>query len=360
VLAVLVAAQWGVVGWVASAAQHSGWLYGDPQETATLHAASRTVLHGHLPAGGGGFLWPLLTAPFAAAGSAPSAGLAALVLVQVLVLLPIALLSVAGAAARLASRGIGALAGIAWIVMPLACHHYADFRWRPAILAGFLPTALGLAESTAFPTLVALSVTAYLLVRALASGRARDAGAVGLAVSVALALSGASLVVVPGVLAALALRRRFRPVAVATAWMVPGALAFAVWHAHAPHAEAPVLHFDWAEFHLNVMGFREYSWSLRLVEWLPIAATIALFRRSFSASVALGAWLWLGILLRGAVPGSLWTSDSFHPSSEFLVLLLPGFPAFVLLVALLPLLVPRVPSLLPPFPGRPHAARNDA
>jgi hypothetical protein len=350
VLVLLVAAQWSVVGWVASAAQHSGWIYGDPAKTAALHAASRAVLHGHLPSDGGGFLWPLLTAPFAAAGSSPSAGLGALVLVQVLVLLPVALLAVVGAASRLAGRALGVCAGVAWIVLPLLLHRFADFRLRPAVLDGALPSLLGLAESTAFPTLVALAVAGYLLARALDTGRTRDAAAAGVAASAALALSGASLVFLPGLLGAIAFRRRPVALAAAAAAVVPGLVALALWHAHAPHAEAPLLHFAWSQFRGNVLGFREYFWSLRVVEWLPIAGTVALLRRSPAVAIAFGSWFWLAALLRGTVPGTFATSDSLHPSSEFVVLLLPGYPAFVVLVAFLPLLVPRLPARLAPFP----------
>ncbi|MBX5474646.1 MAG: hypothetical protein IRZ20_06485, partial [Thermoleophilia bacterium] len=340
-LALLVLAQWSVVAWVASAAHHSGWLYGDPAETQRLHEASRAILHGHLSQNGGGFLWPVLTAPFAAVGASPSAGLAALVLVQVVVLLPLALLSLVGAAACLAGRTLGAFAGAVWIVLPLLGYRFFDVRMRPAVRDGFLPAQLGLAETTLFPTMVALAVAGYLLVRALGSGSAWGAASAGLAASVALALSGSALVFVPGLLCALALRRRPLPIGAAACALLPGLVAFGLWHAHAPAAEAPLLHFDWSQFHGNLLGFREYGWSLRVVEWVPIAGTIALLRRSLTAAVGVASWFWLGVLLRGAVPDTFATGDPFHPSSAFLTLLLPAFPAFVLLVAALPLLVPR-------------------
>jgi hypothetical protein len=195
-----------------------------------------------------------------------------------------------------------------------------------------------------------LAVAAYFLVRALDSGRPRDAVAAGLAVSVGLALSGAALLAVPGFLAGLALRSRASLVGVAAAAMVPGVVTLALWYAHAPHAEAPLFHFDWSSFHGNLMGFREYFWSLRVVEWLPIAGTIALCRRSLAAALAFGAWFWLTVFLRGSVPGTFFTGNSLRPSSEFLVLMLPAFPSLVILTAALPLLVPRLPARLAPFP----------
>jgi hypothetical protein len=358
--AVLVGALWGVTAWVASAAPHAGRVYGNPAETARLHAASRAIVDGHLPHDGGGFLWPLLTAPFAAAGTSPSAGLGALVLLQVLVLAPLALLAVVGAVTRLGGRALGAFAGAVWIGLPLLVYHEADFRYRPVLLHDVLPTLFGLAESTAFPTLVALAAAGYFAVRALGSRDTRDAVLTGLAVSVGLAVSGVALAAVPGFLAALAFVRRPRLVGAAAAAMAPGLVAFGLWHAHAPHAEAPVLHFDWTQFHHNVVGFREYFWSLRIVEWLPIAGTIALCRRSFAAALAFGGWFWLTVLLRGAVPGTFFTTDSLNPSGQFVVLLLPAFPALVVLTGSLPLLVPRLPARLAPFPRPPRSVDDRA
>jgi hypothetical protein len=343
-IALLVAAQWGGAAWVASAAEHSGWLYGDPAQTGTLHAASRAVLHGHLPADGSGFLWPLLTAPFAAAGSSPSAGLAALVLVQVLVLLPLALLAVVGAAERLAGRAIGVFAGVVWILLPLAGYRYFDFRMKPAVLDRFLPQAFGLAETTAFPAMVALAVAAYLFARVLGSGGRRTAVGAGLALSVAGALSIPALLFLPGALAALAVTRRMRALGLFATAALPGLLAAIFWHLHAPHAGAPLLHWDWGQFHSNLLGFREYFWSLRVVEWLPIAGTIALFRHSVAAALTGATWFWATVLLCGAVPGTFSTSDSLHPSSAFLSLLLTALPAFAVMVGVLPLLVPRLPA----------------
>jgi hypothetical protein len=168
------------------------------------------------------------------------------------------------------------------------------------------------------------------------------------------------LLVVPGFLGAIALGRRWRSVGAAAAAMAPGVVAFGLWHVHAPHAEAPIVHFDWTQFHGNLMGFREYFWSLRVVEWLPIAGTIAVCRRSWAAGLAFGAWFWLTVLFRGAVPNAFFTGDPLHPTSEFLALLLPAFPALVVLVGSLPLLVPRLPARLAPFPSRGAPAKPGA
>jgi hypothetical protein len=317
VLGALVVVQWAVVAWVASSAQHAGLHYGDPAVAGRFHGAARD----------------------------------ALVLVQVAVLLPLALLAIVGTMERLAGRALAIFAGVVWILVPLLGYHYFDFRMKPAMLDRFLPEVLGLAQSTAFPAMVALAVGAYLLVRTLGSGSVRWGVATGLAASVALALSPTAILFLGGALATLALRRRWPALGAVAAGAAPGIVAAALWHVHDPHAGAPILHWGWPEFHSNLMGFREYFWSLRVVEWLPIAGTIALLRRSIPLGVGVALWFWLTVLLRGTVSGTFSTADPLHPSTAFLGMLLTAYPAFVLLLAALPFLVPRLQTRLAPAPS---------
>jgi hypothetical protein len=349
VLALLVVAQWGAVAWVASRASHTGWVYGDPAQTASLHAASRAVLHGHLPADGGGFLWPLLTAPFAAAGSAPSAGLAALVLVQVIVLLPVALVSVIGAVSRLAGRSAAMVAAAIWVLLPVLGARYFDFRASPVVTDRLLPYLVGLVPTPGFLALVAISVAIYFLVRALESYGRTTAPAVllGVATAVAVACSGTALLFAAGAATALALARRRLPLLAAAGVAAPGVVAFLLWQLHAPSADAPLFHLDLGALGANVAAFREYAWSMRVVQWLAVAGSIGLLRSRRTAAVGVVVWFWLAVLLRGGV-ADFAMADPNHPSADFLArVLLPAYPAFALSLAALPLLVPRLPRRLP-------------
>jgi len=317
VLGVLVVVQWAVVAWVASSAQHAGLHYGDPAVAGRFHGAARDGL----------------------------------VLVQVAVLLPLALLAIVGAMERLAGRALAVFAGALWIVVPLLGYHYFDFRMKPAMLDRFLPEVLGLAQSSAFPAMVALAAAVYPLVRTLGSRDRRWPAATGLAASVALVLSPTTVLFLAGALVTLAIRRRWVALGVLAAGAVPGLVAAALWHVHDPQAGAPILHWDYAQFHANLMGFREYFWSLRVVEWLPIAGTIGLLRRSIALGVGVGLWFWLTVLLRGTVVDTFSTADPFHPSTVFLGMMLTAYPAFVLLLAALPFLVPRLQTRLAPAPS---------
>ena len=273
-------------------------------------------------------------------------GSAAQVALQVVVLLPLALLAIVGAATRLGGRALGAFAGAVWVFLPLVGYHFADFRMRPPLAAGFLSEVYGLAGGTELAAAVALAAAAYLLVATLQDGRRRDAAASGVAAAIALVLSPASMLFLPGAAVALGLRRRAGALGAFAGAAAPGLVLALAWRwGHVP----PVLHWNWSQFHLNLMGFREYFWSLRVVEWLPIAGTIALLRRSLPVTIAIGTWFWTTVLLRGSLANTWWTGDPFHPSSVFLVRLLPALPAFVLLVGALPLLVPRLPARLAPF-----------
>jgi hypothetical protein len=354
VLALLVVAQWGAVAWVASRATHTGWLYGDPSQTASLHAASRAALHGHLPNDGGGFLWPLLTAPFAAAGSSPSAGLAALVLVQVILLLPIALLAFVGAVSRLAGRGAALIAGGIWVLLPVLGSRYFDFRARPVVINRLLPHLVGLVPSPGFVALVVLSLGFFFLARTLDADEHVVVPAVllGAAASVALACTGTSLLFAAGAAASLALARRRRSLLILTAAAVPGVTAFLLWHLLAPSADAPLFHLDLRVLDANVAAFREYAWSMRVVQWLAVAGSIGLLRSGRVSAAGVALWFWLTVLLRGGVAGFA-TGDPNHPSADFLAhVLLPAYPTLVLVIAALPLLVPSLPRRLP---GREHA-----
>ena len=81
-------------------------------------------------------------------------------------------------------------------------------------------------------------------------------------------------------------------------------------------------------------GLREFFWSQRLLQWLPLAGTIAVARRSVPLALLLGGWmLSFGVVL-GSQPEADW------PAARIFRVLLPALPAYVLLAAAIPLLVP--------------------
>jgi hypothetical protein len=138
-------------------------------------------------------------------------------------------------------------------------------------------------------------------------------------------------------LAALALLLERRRVAVAAGGLLLAGLA-GLWLSRLP---VPDLSVD--AFKANMAGLREYFWSHRVLQWIPVAGAIGVARRSPPASLALACWLGGYVVFRAAQPG-IGLEDG-----ELFRALLPAFPAFVLLAASLPLLVPTLAARLGPL-----------
>jgi hypothetical protein len=94
---------------------------------------------------------------------------------------------------------------------------------------------------------------------------------------------------------------------------------------------------------VNIDLVREHFWSARVIEWLVVAGLVALARRSRAALLLVGGWFAAFVFVKGG-----YTSASVEDGSLFRVIM-PAFPAFVLLLAALPLLLPHAPSRLRDF-----------
>jgi hypothetical protein len=97
-------------------------------------------------------------------------------------------------------------------------------------------------------------------------------------------------------------------------------------------------------------SLREYAYSVRVLQWIPIAGAFAVARRSLPLGGLLAGWFGAFLLFKGTSP--LATVDS----GSFFRLLMPAYPAYFLLFASLPLLVPGVlrrvkAGALPTSPG---------
>jgi hypothetical protein len=100
----------------------------------------------------------------------------------------------------------------------------------------------------------------------------------------------------------------------------------------------------------NMSNLREFTWSARVIQFLPLAGTIAVARRSVPAAGLLLGWLLGYVVVKGAADVATVESGSFWR------LVMPALPAFALLAAAIPLLVPtfvgRTGSRLAPDLGR--------
>lgn len=358
----LVALQWIAVAAFALAIPHNGWLFYQGGDETFYYTTSWLLSNGHIPTTNVGYGWSYLLSPIALfTGPNPLAALPASVLLQFLVLLPVALLSVYGIAARIGGRLLGYGAAALWIAIPFLAIPLFDTRYHDKYAEQFLPQALGFSILADYPSMVCLLVSAYFAFRALDTGERTDALASGLAAGFAIGIKPANGLFLAAPLIALPLARRWRQLVPFALALLPALVTLALWKerglgrlpafaaseyrlaagwaAQAPAASlfdplTRYLHLDWGRLGQNKTGLREAFWSLRLLEWLSLAGVLALARRSFAKAAFVAAWLGVFLVFKGTNEASSVDSGSFFR------LMMPAFPSFFLLVVSIPLLVP--------------------
>jgi hypothetical protein len=251
----------------------------------------------------------------------------AFVWLAVLLGLPIALVCIYRIAAALGGRGLGALAAFAWVVVPFAMVPLFDPRYRYQYQNLILPRALGLTESGEFPTMIVLLLACLFAVRALRDGHTRALLA-GLAAGAAGMIDAAGLLFVPAALLAFVAARRPRLLIAFAVGLLPGIVVVLA------RGTGDAVGFgSWHQFQQNGIFIREFFYSLRVLEWLPIAGFLAVSRKSIPAALLIGGWLAMFLFIQG-------TSSDIVPTYSFWQKMLPAYPAYVLLAAAIPLLVP--------------------
>ena len=323
----------------------SGWLLGDGIVGYGLTS------HG----------WPLLLAPLTwITGSSSVQLLPVTTILQVGVLGPIATLAVYDIGARLAGRLAGLWCACAFVAAPFAAIPYFVQRYHDSWVEQFLPQALGLTQQADFPSVVAVLVSCALTVRALKAGAHREAVLAGTFAGVALALKPSNALFLGGPALAFLLARRFGHALLFAVAIVPALVALTLWKAKglgevplfaqdelrlAAGAGDPVVgsvttwfertvNLNFETWKQNMSNLREFTWSARVVQWLPLAGALAVARRSLPAAGLLFGWLLGFVLVKGAADVATVESGSYWR------LIMPALPAFVLLAAAVPLLVP--------------------
>lgn len=345
----------------------TGWLFGD--------GTTGYALTGHG--------WPLLLAPLTwITGSSSVELLPLTTILQVGVLGPIATLAVYDIGARLAGRLAGLWCAAAFVIAPFAAIPYFVERYHDRWVDQFLPQALGLTQQADFPSVVAVLVSAALTIRALEAGARREAVLAGTLAGVALALKPANALFLAGPALAFLLARRLDHAALFAVALGPALLALTIWKARGL-GEVPLFALDevriaagggdpvvgsvttwldrtvdldldtWKE---NMSQLREFTWSARVVQFLPLAGTIAVARRSLPAAGLLIGWLLGYAVVKGSA------SVATIESGSYWRLIMPALPAFALLTAAIPLLVPtfigRMGERLAPVTAKPVGLRT--
>jgi hypothetical protein len=352
VLCGLVAAQLVFVLLLAHTIEHNGWLYYQGGDQIWLVTTGWLFTLLQMPWAIVSPGWPLVLAPITAlTGPDMISAIPATMALNVLVLGPLATWAVYALASRIAGFGAGLWCAALWVIAPYAVIPLFVDRYHERYVEQFLPQALGLTQLADYPSMVLLLISAVFVARSLEPGRVHEALVAGLLTGYAAGVKPANYLFLAGAGAAFALARRWREAVAFGLALLPVAVAVAVWKAEglgpeqveaaAGAAVPPVasvfdrIHaFDWDAWQQNMSGLREYFWSARLLQWAPLAGTVAVARRSLPAAGLLAGWFFAFVVVKGSAPVATVDSGSFFR------LLMPAFPPFLLLVAAVPLLVP--------------------
>jgi len=357
VLGGLVLVQWLAVLALGLTVKHNGWLYYAGGDQLWHYSGAFALAHGHLPPAFVGYGWSLMLLPVTwIAGPNLVSALPAIVLGNTLILLPLALLSVYGIAARVAGRFFAYFAAALWIALPYLGILFVEPGYHQKYTELTLPQLLGLTSVPDFPAMVALLIGAYFCLRAAESTGWHAPVAAGLAIgwSIAIKPSNSIFLAVPALLFLLMRWRALLPFA---AGLAPALITLALWKyrglgelAAAPdetvrlaasagdllhRIHSPKLN-SWAHLRQVTAALREHFWAARVMEWLPLAGCVALLGRSRRAFLLVGVWFIVFLLAKGTyIPASV-------EDASFFRILMPVFPAYLLLAAAVVLLVPGV------------------
>jgi hypothetical protein len=382
VLVPLVAAQWIAVAIFALTVQRNGWLFYQGGDQTWFWTSAWVLANGHIPETLVGYAWALVQTPLAAVvGPDFLDGVPAVVLLQFLVLLPLGLLGIYAIAARIGGRALAWWAAALWIVLPYLAIPFFVQRYHDRYVEQVLPQALGLTGLGDFPSMVALVWSAYFAMRALDTRVPVDAMVAGLLAGFAIGIKPSNGLFVFAPLAALAVTRQWRAGAAFGVALLPALLTLTLWKYRGSGipllAGEPVrlasgvladqysppsflervrqyVPLDREQLNAQFLGFREFLWSARVLEFGAVAGVIAVARRSWPKAVFLSVWLGAFFVVKGSSPAVTVESGSFWR------LMLPAFPAYFLLLASIPLLIPvagrelaeRFPSLMRSYSWR--------
>jgi hypothetical protein len=361
VLGPLALVQWLCLVAFVLTVRHNGWLFYQGGDQTFFYTSSWVVGHGYIPDAAIGWGWSYILVPVTwIFGPSFLSALPAIVLIQVLILLPLALVAVYGIAARIGGRMLGYISAGLWVALPYAVIPLWDHRYHEKYVEQFLPQAFGLTGLGDFPSMVIVLWSAYFVVRALDTRALPDAAMAGLLGGFAIGVKPANALFLAGVVLAFAAALRWREALAFGGGLVLPVLALTLWKAHGlgtvpllgatgVHLAAGAspglaaasneglskyLHFNWGLFRQNVDGLREFFWSVRVLQWIIIAGFLGVLRRSLPKALLLGGWFGAFLLLKGGSP-----SASIEEGT-FLRLFMPGFPPLVIMLASIVLLVP--------------------
>src|SRR4029453_16256005 len=140
---------------LALAVDHNGWVWFQGGDQIWMTTTGWLFGHGDLPPTEISYLWPTAQVPITwVTGPTYVQALPPLVIAQVLVLGPVALLCLYGIAAMIGGRLLGDWAGLLWVLAPFVSIPLFVDRYQERWAEHFLPQALGLTAMADFPSMV--------------------------------------------------------------------------------------------------------------------------------------------------------------------------------------------------------------
>jgi hypothetical protein len=337
--------------------EHNGWVYFHGGDQIWLTSQAWLLGHLELPPTELGYLWSLVLAPIMwITGPTYVQAMPLLITLNVLVLGPIAVACIYGLAARIGGRLLGYWAAFLWVVAPFASIPLWVDRYQERWSEHFLPQALGLTSLSDYPSMVLVLVAALFVVRSIDAGSLAEAALAGLLLGAAGGMKPPNVLLAAGAVLAYPLARRWREGLVFGAAIVPSLLVLALWkyrglgelpilaveHAQLAAGSSVValdvdryLELDVDHWRQQMNELREFFWSARLAQWAPFAGLLAVLRvRRYAVGALLGGWLAAFLLVKG------FSTRASIQDNTFWRLLMPAWPAYLLLFASIPLLVP--------------------
>ena len=383
VLSALLLIEWLTILAVGLTVRRNGWIYYQGGDQLWHWAASWLMGQGRLTHTSVGYAWSIVLLPFAlVAGPNLVSALPAILLFNVLVLMPIAFVSVYGIGARIAGRLFGYWCALLWIVVPLIGIKYADTGYHQRWTELLLPQSFGLSVMSDFPAMVVLAAAAYFTLRAAQDRMPVDGVIAGLLAGVALGIKPSNAPFLVGAGLALVAARRWRGIVAFGLGVLPSVVALVAWKAFgegnvplfsngaraarlASGAHTPVvglsfnLHryvtFDWHWFKVEQLdSLQGHFWSSRLLEWIAIAGMIGLLRKSRPAGLLFAGWMFATVFVKWGSPAHGSTVDN----SDILRQSIFTIPAALMLIAGTLFLFPRLPQKLQPGPSRPWGSHR--
>jgi hypothetical protein len=357
VLGTLISVQIVLTLLLAASARHNGWVYFQGGDQIIYSTTGWLFGQLELPPTEVGYLWPLIQAPITwFTGPTFLQALPPIAVFDVLVLGPVALLSVYGVATSIGGRLLGYWTALLWVIAPFVAIPLFVDRYHEKWVDQFVPQALGITAMPDYASMVLVLASALFVVRSLAPERVWDAALAGLLFGAACGMKPPNVLMAAGAALAYPIASRWREGVAFGIAAAPALLVLAFWK-YRGLGELPVLAYDRARlaagpsvvavdlsryvdisadhWRNEMNSLREFFWSARLAEWAPFAGLLAVLRvRRGAIAGLLAGWLGAFIVFKGFSPRASIEGNTFWR------LLMPAWPAYLLLFAAIPLLVP--------------------